>query len=403
MEILYGVLIVFAWFGIFLVMRLLTTFLHEMGHALPVLAFSDKPVEVFIGSYGEREGGFKPARLGARSDGVATFGRLTLFFNTKLLSWQAGMCRFESLGLSRRQMAIILFGGPVASVLVAGIGFWAIVNFRFGDVFFVIVSAFLLSSLWDLFINLLPASFGNNRMHGVGNLQTDGEQLLALWREGRRPAVYHELKTALENKDYGVVTERVEADVAARRLDPSVIPLAIAAYEARSEYGGALSIYEYLHKQQPLRPVDYFALGELYQKLNNYQEAINCYGEYLHEFYSDARALHARGWCYQQLTEHGAAIQEITTALRYNDQFAAAWRDRAYSLLRLNQFEDAISDLNVSRQLEPEHPRQYLYDSLYLEATGKYAEAYSALLKAKELGDEFHGIEFRLSELERRF
>lgn len=391
MEILYGVLIVFAWFAIFLFMRLFTTFIHEMGHALPFLFYSDKPVDVFIGSYGVKSGAYS-----------FSIGRITYFFKTSLLSWRAGMCQFNTVGLSRGQLAIILLGGPIASVSVAASVFWLIVHFQFGEVVFVIVAAFLLSTVWDLFVNLTPSGAGSNPLHGMEKAQSDGEQLLALWRESRQPPVYHEMRALLAAEDYKAVIDRVEADVDAQKLAPSVIPLAIAAYEAVGEYGGALSIYEYHHKRQPLRPADYFALGELYRKLNNYREAINCYGAYLHDFYSDAAALHARGWCYQQLSEHGAAIQELTTSLRYNDQVAETWRDRAYSLLRLNQFEDAASDLEIAKRIEPNHPHQYRYDAMYLEATGKYAEAHTALLQAKELGDDFHGIDFLLSELERK-
>jgi Tfp pilus assembly protein PilF len=392
MEILYGILLVFAWMAIVVVMRLLTTFLHELGHALPALLFTAAPVEMYVGSYGEAKGTYP-----------LSVGRLRLFFRPRFSAWSLGMCRFEPVDLSGRQQALILLGGPLASVLVAALGLY-LIAFRFGasELPFIIGAAFMVSALWDLFVNLVPATVGTSSLHGAApGLQSDGAQLLALWRSSRLPAIYHEYAQKFKNEDYRPIIEKVEKGLEKGAVEPALLGLAIEAYEATGEYGGALSIYEYLHRRQPLRALDYFRLGDLYQKLSNFQEAINCYGEYLHEYFSDAQALHARGFCHQQLGEHGAAVQEISTALRYNQSLPAAWRDRAYSLIRLNQFEDAASDLEVAKKLQPEHSRQYLYESFLMEATGKYAEAHTALLKAQELGDDFHGIEFKLSELER--
>ena len=77
MEILFGVFIVLAWFAIFLLMRVITTFLHEMGHAIPALLFSEEEVTVFVGSYGD-----KAASYGTK------LGRLQLWFAPRVrLRW----------------------------------------------------------------------------------------------------------------------------------------------------------------------------------------------------------------------------------------------------------------------------------------------------------------------------
>lgn len=391
MEIFFGVFLVVAWIAIVLFMRLVTTFLHEMGHAIPGLLFTDKPVKVFVGSYGNEQDSWS-----------IKLGRLQLFFRPRVYAWTLGQCHIQRDGMSFYQQVIMLLGGPFASVLFGGLALWAIIRYQFGEVLFVVFAAFLLSAIWDLFVNLVPRTIGANGLHGGQVFATDGAQLLSLIYERRLPADYHTYAEQIKAGNYQAILDRVERDIEANTVVPSLLPLAINAYEATKEYGGALSIYEYLHKQRPLRPDDYFTLGELYRKLNNYQEAINCYGEYLHENYTDFKALHARGLCYQQMAEHGAAIQEFTVALRYNNNFPVAWRDRAFSLLRLNEFQDAKSDLDIAAKLEPEHPRLFLYQSFYLEAVGEYGSAHSALLKAKSLGDDFHGIEFRLSELERK-
>lgn len=393
MEILYGVLLVFAWIGMVMIMRVVSTFLHEMGHALPALWFTQNgPVQIYVGSYGNENDSWR-----------TSLGRLTLFFSPRVSAWNMGMCVYPAgAKMTFGQEMLTILGGPFSSVIVGGLGLWAIVSYELGEVLFIIVAAFSLSTVWDLFVNLMPVGAGTRGLHGGGRIISDGDRLRDLLARRRLPETYHHFRQQLDQENYEPLIAHVEAKLEQNKLEPSLFPLAIEAYTQTGEYGGALSIYEYVHRQQPLAASQYFTLGELYRKLNNYTEAINCYGEYLHEYYTDARALFRRAQCYQETGEHAAAVREFTVAQRYEPGHAPTYRDRAYSLLRLNEFEAAAQDLTTAAELEPDHPRLHLYRGFLQEAHGEYAAAHASLLRAQELGDDHHAIPFRLSELERR-
>ena len=53
MEIITGIGIAIGGILLVVLLRSLTTFFHEMGHAVPALLFTREKVEVFVGSYGD--------------------------------------------------------------------------------------------------------------------------------------------------------------------------------------------------------------------------------------------------------------------------------------------------------------------------------------------------------------
>lgn len=388
MDILYGILIVFLWFGVVLLMRLLTTFLHESGHALPALLFTQGPVSVFVGSYGDQDGSW-----------TFNLGRLTYYFRARFFDWNLGLCRHRAESLTFGQSVMILLGGPLASVIVATIAFFLLWRTE-NEMVFVVVSAFLLSAVWDLIINLLPRS-GSMSLHEGGALSSDGAQLLQLIARRRLPAAYLAIEKAYAKKAYPQVVELAERQIESGAAIAPTFRLAINAYREMGEYGGALAVYESYQKNHPLRPEDFLLIGELYDRFGNYREAIACYAEYLHFNYSDIEALYAKGRAYQEMGEHERAAIDLSVVLDRAPLHQQARLDRALSLVRLNELEAAGEELRRAEQLLDEHPKYYRILGFYREAIQDLAGAHSAFSRAKELGDDYHGIEFKLSELER--
>ncbi|MEM9836930.1 MAG: M50 family metallopeptidase [Bacteroidota bacterium] len=389
MGFFYGMFIVIAWLVIALFLRLLTTTLHEMGHALPALVLTDRPVSVYIGSYGDETNSHR-----------FSFGRLRFFFKPKFFDWNLGMCRHEGGKLSNGKLALIVIGGPIASVIVGSVALWALIAYRANEVIFIIAAAFLLSAFWDFFVNLLPSSFGTSGIHGGTGMMSDGALLMLLWQRSRLPASYLKLEKLYEAKDYQAVVDQLEQDIEDNAAPASAYFLGIEAYKAMKEYGGALSIYEAYQKRFPLQNSDYLVIGNLYDQFGNYREAINCYAEYLHYYYGDLDALYAKGHAYQELGEHDRAITDFNVVLAQSPGHISARLGRVRSLLRLNENDYASGDLAVLARLAPEHPRYHLYLGFYQEAVGDYHAAHASITKAQALGDDFHGIAFKLNELE---
>jgi len=69
------------------VLRPLTTFIHEMGHAIPSLLYTKGIVTIYVGSYGDPD---KSIHF--------TVGRLKVYFKYNPLLWDSGLCGYNTNG-----------------------------------------------------------------------------------------------------------------------------------------------------------------------------------------------------------------------------------------------------------------------------------------------------------------
>ena len=73
------ILLIFA--ATFLLARLLTVLLHELGHAIPAILLTQQQVTVYIGSYGDPKNTLK-----------LNLGMMEIFFRYNFFAWRIGMC-----------------------------------------------------------------------------------------------------------------------------------------------------------------------------------------------------------------------------------------------------------------------------------------------------------------------
>jgi hypothetical protein len=93
------------WLGVW-VLRPIATFIHELGHALPALAFTKAEVEVRIG-----ESFAKPLMA------LGRFG-----FAWSFRSSFSGFTGYQRETLGKGALSGIILGGPIASGLACGLG-----------------------------------------------------------------------------------------------------------------------------------------------------------------------------------------------------------------------------------------------------------------------------------------
>ena len=93
------------WVGVW-VLRPIATFIHELGHALPALAFTKAEVEVRIG-----ESFAKP---------LTNAGRLGFAWSFR--SSFTGFTGYQRSNLGKAPLSGIILGGPIASGLACGVG-----------------------------------------------------------------------------------------------------------------------------------------------------------------------------------------------------------------------------------------------------------------------------------------
>jgi len=89
------------------VLRPLTTFIHEMGHAIPSLLYTKGIVTIYVGSYGDPD---KSIHF--------TVGRLKVYFKYNPLLWDSGLCVPGQGDISITKNMVIILMGPLTSLCV---------------------------------------------------------------------------------------------------------------------------------------------------------------------------------------------------------------------------------------------------------------------------------------------
>ncbi len=121
--------------------RPITIFFHELGHALPALYYDrNASVEIFVGSYGDEDDSF-----------WFKIGRLKIWFCWNLFA-RGGLCRPEA-ELTLDQKITVVTCGPVASFVVAVVCITLFVS-DYSSTGSLLMGVFLISAIHDLFYNL---------------------------------------------------------------------------------------------------------------------------------------------------------------------------------------------------------------------------------------------------------
>ena len=305
--IITTIAIILLWFGLVLLSRPISTFVHEMGHAIPALLFTDEAVVVHVGSYGDL----------SKSLGLK-IGRLSIFFKFHLMQLQLGLCRHASAKYYWQTLITIL-GGPFMSLLFAIVLIIFMVTTRPSDAWITILTLFVLSSIWDFFINIIPR-IEPIPLHDGSFSYNDGYQLRATLQEMKQPESYYKAMELFSNKEYEKALEAFQEIVEAGFENKTIHLRIIDCLVAEKEYKTAIRHYQWLASKYALQPTDHLTLGKIYQLDNQQQKAIQHLNQYLYIFFRDAITLVERGKVYLELREFERALEDFDTAVHRSPQ-----------------------------------------------------------------------------------
>lgn len=385
--VLVGILIGAIGILIVLSSRSITTFFHELGHAIPSLLFAEGDVVVYVGSYGDVS---KSLHL--------TFGRLQFYLSFNFWGWDLGMCVGRGAPYYAQQMLIVL-GGPLISLMIAFILLYVLVFVEAEDGVKSLCAVFFVSSIWDFFVNIIP-----NRqaiqLHDGKVTYNDGYQLKQLWQESKFPDAYFTGLALFEKKDFTAALPHFDACLE-NGFDQLIVKEKIlACYIEERQYQEALDFFLDEMKTKRMKPFQYEQLGDLFTQVQNYESALNCYLTYLNIHYKDERVLCKKGQALLSLGELNLAMDEFNFALRINDKYAMAYSFRGRIFLSMKEWRRAEADLMKALELDNKEPSTYLHLGMYYDEMGEAKKALAAYEKAKEMGSDFHGIDYKIAAVQ---
>ena len=381
METLYGVLLAIGWIIGFALARILTTFIHEMGHALPSLAFTNGEVQIHIGSYGDEE-----------NSSHFSVGRLKTFFKFDFLHWNIGLCRHKETKKHWENFIIVL-GGPIFSLLI---GVVLILLLRFSDwsnLAKVIFACFILSSVWDFIVNIAPSK--NPIIMSDGSVgYNDGTLLMMMIRERNLPPSYFEGIDFFNEKKYDDAISSFKTLIENGHDKKNTRLLLMDSYTHAKKYDDAMDQFNILFEKKQIKVSDFAYIGYLQMKKNDFANAIISFNKYLFINFQDVNTLDNRGYTYLQMGEYEKAIHDFNTALIHNPKFANAYNSRGLAKVRLGQTEEGLADIKKAKSLDDTNAYVYLHLGYYFQKINQEELAHQHFQKAKDMEIDFHGIDY---------
>lgn len=379
------------FFAIFLssllLTRLLTTILHELGHAIPALILSKGNVEVYIGSYGNTEKSWK-----------IKVGQLIIYFRYNPFLSRAGLCRVTDEDMAVWKKLVYVLGGPLLSLIVALV-LGSLVKWGDYDGIYKMIFMILgVSCFYDFMVNIVP----NDRkivLHNGKTTKNDGSLIKDLLKFGNYPPEFFEASKYLQEKEYGKSAELYAAVINSGYNDKNLLRWYLHSLVLDKQIDKALEGYKDFGKKHRLNDVDYVNIGFCYSKKGESREAIKNYSLALKKRPDFVYGLNNRGYEFIRIGELERANHDLKYALAVDHHFAHAVANMGWLLLIKKEYDKAKEHLDKALKLDPNHAYAHRNYGIYYFDQGDHQQALTYFEKAKELDPNTDQIDVWLEQV----
>ncbi|WP_420573508.1 tetratricopeptide repeat protein [Kordia sp.] len=361
-----------------LTFRLLTTVIHELGHAIPALLLTKDKVSVYMGSHGNPE---KSMHF--------QIGRLECFFKFNLFYWRGGLCVMHDKDISVRTSFIVTIFGPLLSLIVAGITILTMYYGDFSDVVTLVLFALTFSCVLDFLNNIFP-NRDTIELHDGTITNNDGMQLLMLIKYKNAYRKFQLGTYFLDNLEFPEAADCFEEALKYEDNEDVYYRLAIYAYLMAKNYAKAKILQEeFTEKYEDVFEVgDYANAGIIHSHFEEHEKSIEVYSKALKIDQKHVTVLNNRGYAYGLINKHLEAIEDFDKAIAVDQEYAFAWNNRGYSKLELGQLEDGLIDIKKSLELDDQNSYAHRNLGLYYYYTENYQSAISCYTEALRIDPE---------------
>jgi len=386
MDLFLGIFIALGVLLLSILARSITTFFHELGHAIPSLLFTDGEVIMIVGSYGDVDNSI-----------FLNLGRLKMYLKIDMLTWYSGVC-MHSQAKNYWHSIFIILGGPIASLMIA-IGLsWMVVNGGFSPGWISLICIYIISAFWDFCVNMYPSNKAINMDDGT-RIYCDGYRFLQFVRS-KIDIEEHQRAMALVRGDK--MTEAIQLLERSLEKNPSryLAEELINLQLLNDKPDQALKIFENHIKYEKRKDRDYLLLARLYHAKRDNHEALRCINKYLYTGFQDPYGLNVRGEINVDLSNYEDARLDFRNALEKGSSDPMVQNNLGFMLTKEKYFEPAGKLINSTIEFLKENARAQFQAGMYYRAVRENEKALACLSKAKALGFQHHGLEHYLLDVE---
>ncbi|GLR18412.1 tetratricopeptide repeat protein [Portibacter lacus] len=388
MEVVLGVVIgIVTIFGI-VFSRLLTTFIHELGHSMSALLLTDGPVNMYVGT--DRN---------VQEKKQLKLGRLTIHFSFIIWNLDIGLCAHRE-SESRIKNIIIILSGPLFSLLLASVLLFLLFQENIDDGIKFILAILMISSFWDFIINLIPSHIAFKLPNGH-TVYNDGRQLLELFAKNDLPDLYNEALDEIDAGNYSEALRKLDMLDNDQKQERYFYETKMEIYHLTKDSKAFVKEFEdYISEMNPgLKYVAYWAKAKI--RLHAYDEVVEKLTNIIYDGKANYDLYFLRGKALVELSEYNDAMRDFhaLTLGKIEDPLALA--NRAYCQYRLGYQEEAEEDvLQAIEHAKFEQGEIYFFAGVIFEDTDE-EKALAFYKKAESLKYDHHALPFNISRIEK--
>jgi len=386
MEILSGILLGLGLILLVILTRPFTTTVHELGHAIPSLLFTDKPVTVYVGSYGNIDNTWQIA-----------IGRLKYIFKLNLLDWNMGMCQHDGK-VSRWQNVLIVLGGPIFSLLL-GLTLWFFYTSFSSEIALFVVAVFVVSTILDFIVNIIPSN-KPLRLHDGGAMMNDGSQLVYLLQTRNYPDAYYEAQSLIYQGHARQGMKMLEEIKEGGFHPKELYILMYSTYMAGKHYDEVVNTILDMREKHKLIASDFEVLGWAYYEMGKKTEGIQLLSKAIEMDFWSSHAFNNRGYIYNDLGYYEKALEDLDRAIYVDGKFAFAFNNRGYAQVMLGNIEKGEEDILKSLSLNDKNAYAYRNLGICYFKKGNFEKAHDKLLQAASIDENIPELKDYLKECE---
>lgn len=379
------------FFGLlYLLIRPINTLFHELGHAIPAILMTKKPVSIYIGSYGD-----------TRKSLHFRIGLLDVWFSYHTFSWWCGLCVTSTDDISINKQIISIFTGPLTSFSIAAVACYftfAYDNHGFLKLVFVI---FLFTATIDLFANLIPRAIPV-KLNDGRLIYNDGYQIMQLLNSKRFINKYeHAGELYMQNK----FAESAAAfyDILQKvRKDDDTYRMTIRSYFRAGNYQRVNEVFDEFVTYGNVDSDDYAGAGHFNSLIGQYDVALGMYDASLEMNPNNKHSLNNKGFTLNLLRKFDEAIMLFDKAMEVDSAFSYTYSNRGLAKIKLGRTEEGLEDIYYSLKLNEGDSYGYRSLGIYHLDRREYSDAQEMFKKAKELDNTTYQIDELINEAAKR-
>lgn len=366
--------------AIIIVAHPITVLLHELGHAIPAILFTRKKVTVYIGSYGETSKSFR-LKIG-----------LIEFWFRKTLFWKTGMCVPSSTDMSLPKQMIFILGGPLASIITAGITSYFVFKYDMHGALKLIIVIFTMCAIFDFLTNIIPSKISQVLPTGEVHYN-DGAKLRQLFGINNFSKEYQAAAELYNKEQYATAAPMFEQFLNKGYCIADVYRLAYTSFMYIMDFTKAYETLKNFESTREMDSNDHYNLAFVCSNLKLTDETESHLERSLILNPDNPYTNNYIGYELNKQNMYAEAITYFDKVIAIDPEYAYAYNNRGHAKIELEKIDEGLADINHSIKLDKENSYAYRNLGIYHLKLNQFKEAESLFKKAKEMDRNTEMIE----------